>query len=301
MTVNTAFLYAGTVLIWGSTWLAIKYQLGVVAPEVSIAYRFALAAALLVGYCLFSGKRMRYGVREHLSMAQLGLFLFSSNYFVFYLATYDLTTGLIAVAFSGIVVTNILFGALFLGNPIRPRVAVGAAFGICGLTVVFWPEVRAFDLADGGTRGLLLSLAGTVLASFGNITSAANQRRGLPVLQANAYGMAYGAAFMVALALLGGRPFTFDPSLLYVGTLLYLALFGSVFAFGFYLTLVGRIGPDKAAYATVLFPVVALGLSTVFEDYRWSADAVVGMALVLMGNVLVLTRERGKAGEPARA
>ena len=127
---NTALLYASTVLIWGSTWLAIKYQLGLVAPEVSIAYRFLLAAVILLGYCIVARKRMRYSLRDHLGMAQLGFFLFSANYFVFYLATYTMTTGLIAVVFSGIVVTNIIFGALFLGNPIRPRVALGAAFGL---------------------------------------------------------------------------------------------------------------------------------------------------------------------------
>lgn len=298
---NTALLYAGTVLIWGSTWLAIKYQLGLVAPEVSIAYRFLLAAVILISYCIATRKPMRYTLREHLSMAQLGLFLFSGNYFVFYLATYHLTTGLIAVAFSAIVVTNIIFGALFLGIPVRPRVALGAAFGMCGLVTIFWPEIETFDLADGGARGLLLSMTGTVLASVGNLTSATNQRRGLPVLQANGFGMAYGAAFMLALALVGGQSFTFDPSPLYVGTLIYLAVFGSVFAFGFYLTLLGRIGPDKAAYATVLFPVIALGLSTIFENYQWSGTAFAGMTLVLFGNILVLTRGRSEAGEPAQA
>jgi drug/metabolite transporter (DMT)-like permease len=299
--VNTALLYAGTVLIWGSTWLAIKYQLGLVAPEVSIAYRFFLAAVILMIYCAATFKRMRYGLRDHLRMAQLGLFLFSANYFVFYLATYDLTTGLIAVVFSGIVVTNIIFGAIFLGNPIRPRVALGAAFGICGLIIVFWQEILAFDLANDGTRGLLLSIAGTILASLGNMTAAANQRRGLPVLQANAYGMAYGATLMTILAVSGGQTFNFDPSLLYVGTLVYLALFGSVFAFGFYLTLLGRIGPDKASYATVLFPVIALGLSALFEDYQWSPEALVGMMLVLFGNVLVLSKGRRQITKEASA
>lgn len=289
---NIFALYGGTVLIWGSTWLAIKYQLGLVAPEVSIAYRFALAAFILMVYCVATSRRMRYSPRDHLGMATLGLFLFSSNYFIFYLATFELTTGLIAVVFSGIVITNIIFGALFLGNPVRPRVALGALFGIAGLTTVFWPEIQDFDLANQGTRGLLLSIAGTILASIGNIASASNQRRGLPVIQANAYGMAYGAALMVVFALVGGQPFLFEPTLLYMGSLVYLALFGSVFAFGFYLTLIGRIGPDKAAYATVLIPLVALGLSTVFEGYQWSGEAIVGMVLVLFGNVLVLSRKR---------
>ncbi len=289
---NTFLLYAGTVLIWGSTWLAIKYQLGLVAPELSIAYRFALAALILMAYCAATSKSMRYSLRDHVGMATLGLFLFSANYFVFYLATFDLTSGLIAVVFSGIVVTNIIFGALILGNPIRPRVALGAAFGVAGLVTVFWPEIQNFDLANHGSKGLLLSIAGTLIASLGNMASASNQRRGLPVLQANAYGMTYGALFMFGVALTRGQPLIFDTSLLYVGSLLYLALFGSVFAFGFYLTLLGRIGADKAAYATVLFPLIALGLSTVFEGYQWSAGAIIGMVLVLLGNVLVLSRKR---------
>lgn len=289
---NTALLYATAVLIWGSTWLAIKYQLGLVAVEVSIAYRFCIAAVILLAYCILARKPMRYSLRDHLGMAQLGLFLFSANYFVFYLATYGMTTGLIAVVFSGVVVTNILFGSVFLGNPIRPRVALGAAFGIFGLAIVFRHEIMTFDLTNDGTRGLLLCVAGTVLASLGNITSAANQRRGLPVLQVNAYGMAYGSVFMALLALASGRTFTFDPSPLYVGSLLYLALFGSVFAFGCYLTLIGRIGPDKAGYAAVLFPVIALGLSTAFENYLWTPEAFGGMILVLFGNILVLSRDK---------
>lgn len=283
-----ALLYIGTVLIWGSTWLAVKMQLGVVAPEVSIAYRFAMAAAILLIYCVARGRPMRYSLRDHMGMALLGLLLFSGNYIVFYMASGIMTTGLVAVVFSGIVVTNIIFGALLFGNPVRPRVAMGALTGISGLAIIFWPEVSTFDLERDGTIGLLLCIGGTVLASLGNMVSVSNQRRGVPVLQANAYGMSYGAAFMAITALVAGRPFNFDPSLVYTGSLFYLAIFGSVFGFGFYLTLLGRIGADRAAYATVLFPIIALGLSTVFESFQWSPAAFAGMLLVLGGNVLVL-------------
>jgi len=294
---NVFVLYASTVLIWGSTWLIIRLQLGVIAPEVSVAYRFALAALLLLIYCVARRRNMWFDRRDHLGMAMQGLFLFSANYFVFYLASFHLTTGLIAVVFSSIVVANIVFGRIFLNSPIRPRVALGAGFGIAGLAIIFWPEIRTFDLAQAGTLGLALSLAGTVLASIGNIISVANQLRGLPVLQANAYGMAYGALFMAAFALLRGAPFDFDFSAEYIGSLLYLAVFGSVVAFGCYLTLLGRIGADKGAYATVLFPVIALALSTVFEDYQWSATAALGMVLVIAGNVLVLSQKRSKAAK----
>jgi len=136
----------------------------------------------------------------------------------------------------------------------------------------------------------VLSMAATLLASFGNILSARNQRHGLPVVQTNAYGMAYGTLLMLSAALIAGKPFTFDPSAPYFISLLYLALFGSVLAFGCYLTLVGNIGADRASYATLLFPIIALIISTVFEGYQWSLPAVAGVAVILAGNALSLAR-----------
>ncbi len=283
-------LYAATVLIWGSTWLAIKYQLGIVAPEVSIAYRFAIATVILFAYCVATRRRLRFGLRDHMGMAMQGVLLFSLNYFVFYLATFHLTTGLIAVVFSTMVIMNTLFGALLYRSPVRPRVVVGGLMGLAGLALVFLPELRVFDLGRQGSVGLLLSFLGSVLASLGNMASVGNQRRGLPVVQANAWGMGYGTMIMVALALFRGQPFNFDPSFSFTASLLYLGLFGSVFAFGCYLTLLGRIGADRAAYATVLFPIIALGLSTWFEDFQWTATAGLGIALVVAGNVVALAR-----------
>jgi len=297
--VNVFLLYAVTVLIWGSTWYAITFQFGVVAPEVSVAYRFAVAAAVLLPYCVIRGYGMRFSWRDHWRMIVLGFFLFSSNYFVFYLANMEMTSGLVAVVFSSIIVANIIFGRIFLNHAIQPRVAVGATIGIVGLSVIFWPEIQGFDLSGGGALGLVLSLIGTLLASAGNIVAVANQLRGLPVVQTNAYGMAYGAMFMAIFAWLRGAPFNFDTSAEYIYSLLYLAVFGSVLAFGSYLTLLGRIGAGKGAYATVLFPVIALAISTVYENYQWSSWAIVGMVLVLAGNVLVLSRGRQKQ-EPVR-
>ena len=167
---------------------------------------------------------------------------------------------------------------------------VGAAAGIAGLALVFWPEIRAFDLARDGTVGLGLVLAGTALASLGMLTSARNQMHGLPVVQTNAYGMAYGTLVLIALTLGLGRPFDFDASFVYVAALFYLALFATVLAFGCYLTLLGRIGADRAAYATVLFPIVALALSTVFEGYHWTLPAALGLVMALLGNAIILTR-----------
>lgn len=287
---NNALLYVATIAIWGSSWLGIKYQLGLVAPEVSIAYRFGLSAALLLGWCALRRLEMRFPWRAHAFMALQGVLLFSINYIIFYFASFYLTSGLVAVAFSTIIVMNIAFGAVLLGAPIRPRVAWGAMLGLGGLILVFWPDLAAFDTSGPGLIGLGLSLIATVSASLGNVASARNQRAGIPVIQGNAFGMAYGAAFTTLVALLRGVPFGFDPAPLYVGSLLYLALFASVFAFGCYLTLLGRIGADRAAYVSVVFPVVALGLSTIFEDFEWTALAFAGVALIVIGNIVVLTR-----------
>jgi len=286
--------YTGVVLIWGTTWFAILFQLGEVDPLVSVIYRFALASAILMTYCLMTGKRMRYSMRDHFFMVLLGVFLFSLNYWLFYVAELYLTSGLVAVVFSTMVIWNIFFGTLFIGTPVRPVVVLGALLGLTGICMVFWPELVSFDLSDKGVLGLLLSLAATVSASLGNITSARNQMEGIPVVQANAWGMTYGTVLMIVVALLTGKEFTFLVTVPYIGSLFYLALFGSVFAFGMYLTLIGKIGADRAAYTTLLFPIVALILSMVFEGYRGSAGALLGVGLILVGNFLVLKKRRGK-------
>ncbi len=283
-------LYALTVLFWGTSWLAIKFQLGVVAPEVSVVYRFGMAAALMLVLCIAARRPMRFSGIDHGFMALQGLCLFSTNYFFIYLGSQYLTTGLVAVAFSTIVVMNILGAAVLFRTPVRPRVIAGAGFGLCGITLVFWPEIVSFDLSRQGTLGLALSLVGTGFASLGMLTSAWNQqRRGLPVFQTNAYGMLYGAMFIALLTVARGSPFNFDPSPAYVLSLLYLAVFATVLGFWTYLTLIGRIGADRAAYATVLFPIIALALSTWFEDFEWTLPAAGGVALVLLGNVVILT------------
>lgn len=289
---NTALLYITTVLIWGSTWYAITLQLGIVDPVVSVAYRFAIAALVLVAWCVVRHKDMRYSARDHVWMAVQGLFLFCANYAVFYVATGYVTSGLVAVVFSTIAAWNILFARLFFGVSVSARVLAGAATGIFGLGLVFWPEVEALDLSDNATFGLMLCVIATVLASFGNMASARNQKRGLPVLQSNAYGMAYGAAFTAVFCVWTGRTFAWDASFDYLWSMAYLALFGSVLAFGAYLTLLGRIGAGRAAYAAVLFPVVALSMSVVLEGYAFTPLAAVGALLVLGGNVLVLAKAK---------
>ncbi len=283
-------LYITTVLIWGSTWLVITFQLGEVDPMLSVAYRFSLASLLLLGFCWLRGINLRFSPGQHFFFGLQGILLFSLNYLLVYLAELYLTSGLVAVIFSTLVFMNIFSGALFLGTPVRSRVVIGAVIGLAGISLVFLPELSAFSLEDRGFVGLLLGLGGTIFASTGNIVSARNQREGLPILQTNAFGMGYGALLMFIFALASGAPFQFEVTPAYISSLVYLSVFGSIVAFGAYLTLLGRVGADRAAYASLLFPLVALGISTLFEGYRWSLPAFIGVTLVVAGNFLVLSR-----------
>lgn len=290
--------YAFTVLIWGSSWIGIKFQLGTVDPMVSVTYRFGLAATLLLAWCTLFKMKMRFTLKDHLFIALQGITLFGINYLLFYVAELYLASGLAAVIFSTIVVMNMVNGALFLGSPFDARVMIGAALGLTGIILVFRPEFAAFTPGDEGVLGVVLSFAATFLASIGNIISARNQKHGLPVMQTNAYGMTYGALLMVSLALFSGKHFGFEVSVGYVSSLLFLAVFASIVAFGCYLSLIGRIGADRAAYATLLFPIVALAISTVFENYHWTGSAVIGVVMILFGNLLIIKKKKGAPSNP---
>jgi drug/metabolite transporter (DMT)-like permease len=288
MLTHSITLYITTVLIWGSTFFAIKFQLGEVPEMWSIAYRFGLAALLLWLWCLWRKLPLQFDLRQHGWMALQGLFLFCLNYLLIYVATSELTSGLIAVVFSSIVLMNILNGAVFFGRPIEVKTLLGALLGILGIAFVFWPELAGLERNGSALWGLLLCIAGTYIASLGNMLSSKNQQQQLPVIQSNVFGMAYGTGMMAILALLQGIMPVVSTQLSFSLSLFYLSLFGSVLAFGAYLTLVGRIGPAKASYTMVLFPVVALGISTVFENYQWSWQALVGVCIVALGNLIIL-------------
>jgi drug/metabolite transporter (DMT)-like permease len=299
MSANILFLYGTTVIIWGTTWLAIKFQLGSVDPMVSVLYRFIAAALTLVVYCKLRGLNMRFRLKDHIFMALQGLVLFSVNYWLIYLAEVHVTSGLVAVIFSSIVFMNMINGAVFLNSPIRSNVVLGGGIGVVGIVLVFWSQLASFSLSDKTALGLVLSVVSTFMASLGNIISARHQKYNLPIIQTNAYGMAYGAGIIGVIAIVLGKPFSFEMSFLYISSLFYLALFGTIIGFGCYLKLIGKIGADRAAYATMLFPIVALGISTVYESYQWAAHNVIGMAVVLSGNWLVLNKKALAKTTPA--
>lgn len=291
---NSVF-YLATVLIWGSSWFAITFQLGVVDPTVSVFYRFFFAGFLVLTYCAITRRRLRFSLYEHVYIALQGLCLFCVNYILIYWATSHISSGLVAVIFSMLVIMNIFNGAVFLKRPIRRVVVLGALLGMLGLMLVFWQELQIAQqsLSSGEVwKALTLVLLATFSASIGNILSARNQEHHLPVLQTNGFGTLYGSLIMMLYALSSGADFFTPWDIQYSLSMAYLTVFGTIVAFGAYLSLVGQIGADKAAYAMVLFPLVALGISTVFEGFVWTPIALVGVALILIGNAVVIGRKQ---------
>ncbi len=283
-------LYGIVVLSWSFTWIAMKMQLGVVAPEISLVWRFVVAAALMWAWVLARGERVVWPLSAHLRFAGLGLFLFSGNFTLFYHGAQYLPSGLLAVIFSLASIVNLTLGWLVLRQPMERAVALGGLMGLAGIALMFWPQIAGSGFDRAALTGLALCCAGTLFFCSGNLVSTAAQRRGLPVLPATAWGMTYGALYLSAFGLARGQAFIVEWTPAYLGSLAFLAIVGSVIAFAAYLTLLGRIGQARAGYATVLFPVIALIVSTIVENYVWTWPAVIGLVLVLAGNVVLLRR-----------
>jgi drug/metabolite transporter (DMT)-like permease len=287
---RVAVLYASIVLIWGSTWFAITFQLGPVAEEVSVAYRFGLASIALFVFAAMSGRRVRIPLKYYGNIVLMGVLMYSSSYMLVYHATSYVTSGLVAVIFSLIILTNAFFERLFFRKPLEARMMFASVLGLGGIVFLFWPEVSSFDLGDRTIFGGLLAIGSVVIASLGNMLAIANTARDLPVTAVNAHAMAWGAVNSLVIASLTGQTINFSSEPAYVISLIYLAVLGSAIAFGAYLALLRLIGSARAAYTSVLFPIVALLISTLFEDYRWAIPAVVGVVLIVAGNWLALTK-----------
>ena len=284
-------LYLVIVCIWGSTWLAINFQLGNVPITASIFYRFALASFFLFCWSLYKQSPLKFPLKTHLLFAFQGLFMFSLGYIAAYEAGGYISSGLNAIGFSLVLVFNIINGALFSKTPITSSIIMGALCGMVGITVIFWPSVATLDLTNASLFGIVLSVGAGFLASCGNMFATHIQKMHIPVTENNAYAMGYGALCTLLILFMEGSPLHFDFSLSYLASLLYLADVGSVIAFGCYITLLARIGANKAAYALVATPVIALILSTFFEDFVWNIRIFVGAGLILLGNVIILLKK----------
>ncbi len=244
-----------------------------------------------MAYCKLRGINLRFSLNTHFRIALQGSLLFGFNYWLVYIAEQELNSALMAVMFGFVMFLNILFSRLFMGTRSTSNVYIGGVLGILGTYFIFYQQLMGLSLEELPIRSTIIGFISVVIASLGNVTSASNQKLNIPVVSSNAWGMIYGSLIMMSVAGINGVAPTFDFSPYYIGSLIYLSLFGSIAAFGTYLTLIGRIGPGKAAYVLVLIPVIALIISTLFEGYAFSWYALLGVALILSGNVTIINRK----------
>tara|TARA_R110000868_G_scaffold42938_17_gene145047 strand:+ start:24715 stop:25614 length:900 start_codon:yes stop_codon:yes gene_type:complete len=285
-------LYITTVLIWGTTWIAISMQSGPVPVVVSVFYRFSLAAGVLLLALLVTGRLRRLAARDHGFCLLQGMCVFGLNFCCFYAANAYINSGLESVLFSLATVFNAINGVIFFRQRVTQRLLWANLLGFIGIVSLFWHDLAGAGMNAGVLLGIGLSLLGTYGFSLGNMISVRHQARGLDLLSTNAYAMGYGALVMLLIALITGAQFSMQWTATYLGSLLYLAFFGSVIGFAAYFALIGRIGAGPAAYATVMFPLIALGMSTLFEGYQWSTSAILGLVLILLGNAVMFYRRK---------
>ena len=285
-----ALLYFAVLLAWGSSWFAISFQLGDVAPQVSIVWRFLLASAMLFVWCYLRGLKLTFPLRDHLSWLLLGFFLFCINYICAYFGTFYLASGLVCLIFSTLTLFTVFNGFIFFKKPIRLPILIGAVVGIAGLSIIFSNEISSteWSLNSGVVKGFIWMLLATFFASIGMLLSGQFQARKMPLVQSNAFSMLYGSTILVIYITFSDISFSFNTDYNYVVSLVYLAFVASVIGFGVYLKLVGNIGADKASYVNIFTPTIALLLSTLFEDYQWSWIGLIGVLLILVGNIIVL-------------
>lgn len=288
MKASTPRLFAAAVAIWGTTWIAITFQLGRAPPEASVALRFAIASALLLAWCRARGRRLHFPPRVHAELALLGLFMFCVSYLAVYRAETFLVSGLVAVGYSASPLVNAAISRVAFGTPATPGVLGGGLLGVAGIALVFWPELARVRADAGVLAGAGLVVVAVLASGVGNVFASRLTRLGLDVWQKMAWGMAWGAAGSALAALAGGEGIHLSLTPAYVASLLYLAVFGSIAAFAAYLTLLERVGAARAGYVGVMTPVVALAISGIVEGFRWGPSTFLGIAVVVAGNLLVL-------------
>jgi drug/metabolite transporter (DMT)-like permease len=292
-------LFAATVLIWGTTWIAIAFQIGPVPVLTSVFYRFALAALLMLPVLALLRRLTPVPLRAHRFILLQGVFLFSVNFLCFYNATRFIPSGLVSVVFSLATIFNAVNARLIFGDRIRPRALLATALGAAGLALLFAPDLWGHAVDVDTLKGLALAAGGTLSFSLGNMVSRRNSAAGIPPLTANAWGMGYGALMLLAAMAFSGTPMVVPDEPRYLAALAYLSIIGSIVGFTTYLMLVARIGTGRAAYATVLFPVIALMASAVWEGFVWTPLAVAGLALTLAGNAVMFAPARRASAQPA--
>ncbi|MGY0216624.1 DMT family transporter [Endozoicomonadaceae bacterium StTr2] len=296
-----SLLYLGVLLAWGGSWLAIKWQGGDVPTTVSIFYRFVFSALILLIIVLLSGRLQRSYRRDHGFYLLQGLCLFSMNFVAFYLATQYIASGLVAVTMSTATLFNAVHNRWIWGISSSGHFKLGSVLGIAGLVLLLWSDLEAQQWSGDSYIGIGFALLGTWLFSLGNMIGVRHARRGLKAWTTTLWGMIYGCLILALISSVvvfkqygASELVLWDNSARYLGSLLYLVIVATVLGFTAYLMLVARIGANYSAYALVITPVVALTLSSLFEGFVWSTESVIGLVVIMTGNLCVLGEGLGR-------
>ena len=288
---NNFILFGITLFCWSPTWYVIKFQLGYVDPLVSVFYRFLAASVIIFIYLIIKNKKLRFSLSHHIWFLFFGICLYSLNYVFFYLSNTYLISAFPAVVFSTVVIMNILGEAFYFKKKPSLKTLIGATIGMVGIIIIFNDEIFNFSLSNGVHVGLSLALLGTFSASTGNMIYQRNLNNNFPLIQTLAYAMLYGSLVTLLITQLKGTELLFEYSFNYIASLAYLSIVGSIFAFIFYLKLLERVGAGRAGYVGVVMPVLALLISTIFEDLMWKTDLIVGFPILIIGAVLVINQK----------
>jgi drug/metabolite transporter (DMT)-like permease len=292
---NNYILFLITLFCWSPTWYLIKFQLGYVDPLVSVFYRFIIAAIIIFIYLVIKNKNLKFSINHHFWFLFFGTCLYSINYVFFYLSNTYLISAFPAIVFSTVVIMNILGETFYFKKKPSLKTLIGATIGMIGIIIIFNDEIFNFSLSEGTHIGLFLALIGTFCASTGNMVHQRNLNNNFPPIQTIAYAMLYGSLVTLFVTQIRGAELLFENSVSYISSLLYLSIFGSIFAFVSYLKLLEKVGPGRAGYVGVVMPVLALMISTIFEKLEWQIDLIIGLPILIIGAILVINQNVKRA------
>ena len=288
---NNLFLFVATLFCWSPTWYLIKFQLGYVDPLISVFYRFVTASLIIFIYLIIKKKKLKFSFNYHIWFLFFGTCLYSINYVFFYTSNTYLVSAFPAIVFSTVVIMNILGEWFYFKKKPTSKTLIGAAIGMIGIVIIFNEEIFNFNLSNDTHIGLFLALLGTFCASTGNMVHQRNLNNNFPLIQTIAFAMLYGSMITFIITQLNGTKLLFEFTFKYIASLAYLSVFGSIFAFIFYLKLLEKVGPGRAGYVGVVMPVIALLISTIFENLEWQIDLIIGLPVLLIGAILVINQK----------
>jgi drug/metabolite transporter (DMT)-like permease len=289
-------------LVWGSTWIVIRDQLGLVPAQWSVTYRFTIAAIAMAGVARWKGHDLKLPRSGMVAALVLAASQFFVNFNSVYFAEHFITSGVVATVFALLLIPNSLLAWAWLGQKPTLRFAIGGVIASAGIALLFLQEMRVSEVgAREVATGLGFTMVGLLGASIANVYQARERVRALPLFSLLAWSMGLGALLdgLFAFAMVG--PPVFDPRPGYWLGLVYLALFASVLCFSLYFPVVRKIGPGRAAYSSVLVPIIAMSFSTWLEGYRWTPLAAIGALLALGGMVIAMSKSRTRVAAPDAA